>query len=90
MKVIDQREFDRNPAQALEALEAGAALRITDRDGEVIELRPPADGRPWTTKELIELHKRLPHVDYAELRADIDDTSGVDRVDADPWERNRG
>jgi hypothetical protein len=89
MKVIDQREFDRNPVE-LEALEPGDALRVTGRDGEVIELHPRSDGRPWTATELVERHKRLPRVDFAEMRADIDDMFGVDRIGDDPWERSRG
>ena len=90
MKVIDQREFDRNPVEALEALEPGDALRVTGRDGEVTELQPRSVGRPWTAKELVERHKLLPRVDFAEMRADIDEVFGVDRIEDDPWERGRG
>ncbi|ROP38891.1 PhdYeFM domain-containing protein [Saccharothrix texasensis] len=90
MKVISQREFDRNPAQVLEALEAGEALRVTGRDGEIIELHRRADGRPWTAEELVERHKRLPRVDFARMRAEIDELFGVDRIDDDPWQRSRG
>ncbi|GAB3000715.1 PhdYeFM domain-containing protein [Saccharothrix stipae] len=90
MKVISQREFDQNPAEALEALEPGDALRVTGRHGEVIELYPRADGRPWTATELVERHKCLPRVDLAEMRADIEEVVGVDRNDDDPWERSRG
>lgn len=89
MKVISQQGFDRNPLEALEALEPGDALRVTGRDGEVIELHPRADGRPRTAEELVERHKRLPRVDFAEMRADIDEVFGVDRIDDDPWERGR-
>ncbi|XVS64867.1 PhdYeFM domain-containing protein [Actinosynnema sp. CA-299493] len=90
MKVISQREFDRNPAEVLEALETGEALRVTGREGEVIELHPRTDGRPWTAEELVERHKRLPQVDFAQMRAEIDEVFGVDRIDDDPWERSRG
>ena len=90
MKVIGQREFDRNPVEALEALEPGDALSVTGRYGEVIELHPRADGLPWTAKELVERHERLPRVDFAEMRADVDEVFGVERVDDDPRERSRG
>lgn len=95
MKVIDQRGFDQNPAEvfeALEALEPGESLRVMGRGGEVIELHPPADGRPWTAEELVERHKRLPRVDYAAMRAEADEFFGnQDRIgDDDPWERRRG
>jgi hypothetical protein len=90
VKVISQREFDRNPVEVLEALEPGDALRFTGRDGEVIELHPRADGRPWTARELVERHKLLPRVDFTEMRADIDEVFGIDRVGSDPREHSRG
>jgi hypothetical protein len=89
VKVISQREFDQNPALALEALVAGEALRVT-RDSEDIEFHPPAHGRRLTTDELIEQLRPLPPVDYAQMRAEADEFFGVDRVDDDPWERRRG
>jgi hypothetical protein len=91
VKVISQQEFDQNPAEVFEGLEAGEAFRVT-RDGvEVIELHPP-HGRRLTAEELVERHKHLPRVDYAQMRADVDEfVGGEDRIgDDDPWERTRG
>ena len=88
MKVIDQRVLARNHRE-LEAHEPGDTLRVKGRNGEIIELGPRADGRPWTTKELVERYKLLPRVDFAEMRADIDELFGVERIDEDPWERRR-
>ncbi|QQQ76802.1 PhdYeFM domain-containing protein [Saccharothrix sp. 6-C] len=92
MKVISQREFDRNPAQVLEALEAGEAYRVMGEDAEVVELRPPGHGQTLTTDEVIELVKDLPEIDYAQMRAEADEFFGnEDRIgDDDPSERRRG
>ncbi|MCC8248048.1 type II toxin-antitoxin system Phd/YefM family antitoxin [Saccharothrix luteola] len=92
MKVIDQREFDQNPAQIMEAVEAGETYHVT-RDGtEVAELRPPTYRQPLNTDEVIAVVKDLPPVDYAEMRAEADEFWGnEDRLgDDDPWERRRG
>jgi hypothetical protein len=80
VKVISQREFHSNPAEVLEALEAGETFRITRDDAEIIELRPPAHGRHVTTDEIIEMVKDLPEVDYAEMRAEADAFFGVGRI----------
>lgn len=90
VKVISQWEFDQNPTEALEALEAGEAFRVTRDGGEVIELHPPAHGRRLNTEEVIERLKPLPRVDYAQMRAEADEFFGIDRIDDDPWERSRG
>jgi len=92
MKVIDQREFDQNPAEALEALEHGEAVRVTRDGADVFELHPPRHGQALTTDEVIELLKDQPEMDYAQMRAEADEFFGnEDRIgDDDPWERGRG
>lgn len=89
MKVITEREFTEHPAEILDTVVAGETVRVT-RDGvEITEMHPVAHGRRLTAAELVERHKRLPRVDYAEMRAEADEVPGADRLD-DPWERSRG
>lgn len=92
MKVISQREFARNPAQIIEAVEAGETYQVVFNDMEILELLPPELRRRWTSEELVERHKGLPPVDYAAMRAEADEFFGnEDRIgDDDPWERRRG
>lgn len=92
MKVISQQEFHSNPAEVLEAVEAGETYQVTHDGSEILELHPPAHGRRLTAEELVERRKRLPRVDYAEMRAEADELFGSeDRIsDDDPWERSRG
>lgn len=89
MKVISEQAFYDNPSEVFEAVEAGETYRVTREDGE---LRLPPPGQSLTTAEVIELVKDLPPVDYAKMRADIDEFFGnEDRIgDDDPWERRRG
>ena len=49
---------------------------------------PVSRRRRLTTAELVERHKRLPKIDYAEMRAEADEFFGENRLgDNDPWER---
>jgi antitoxin (DNA-binding transcriptional repressor) of toxin-antitoxin stability system len=90
MKVIDQREFDQNPAEILEAVEAGETYHVT-RDGtEVAELHPPTHRQPLNTDEVIDLLKDQPEMDYAEMRAEADEFFGIARHVGNVWEHDRG
>ncbi|MFD0199821.1 MULTISPECIES: type II toxin-antitoxin system Phd/YefM family antitoxin [Saccharothrix] len=92
MKVISQQEFDDTLTEVLEAVEAGETYQVTQDGRVVFELRLPPPPQNLTTAEVIELVKDLPPVDYAKMRADIDEFFGdEDRIgDDDPWERRRG
>jgi len=91
MKTITQREFRNNSAAVMDAVEAGETYHITRNGVEVAELRPVRRKRKYTAEELVERHRRLPRVDYEEMRREADEYFGEDRVgDDDPWERNRG
>ncbi|MGM1065671.1 type II toxin-antitoxin system Phd/YefM family antitoxin [Saccharothrix sp. Mg75] len=89
MKVISQREFRNNSAAVMDAVEAGETYHVTRNGVEIAEVRPLPRRRKLTTDELIELHKNLPEVDYAAMRAESDELFGEDRLDDDddPWER---
>jgi len=91
VKVISQQEFDRDPAEVMEAVTAGETYHVTRDGAEVVELRPQAHGCRLAPEELVARHKRLPRVDYAAMRAEADEFFGnEDRVgDDDPWERRR-
>ncbi|MBY8850967.1 PhdYeFM domain-containing protein [Saccharothrix longispora] len=91
MKVIGQQEFHDDFAAVMDAVEAGETYRVT-RDGvEIAEVRSLPRRTKFTTAELIERHRHLPHVDHAAMRAESDEFFGEDRVgDDDPWERRRG
>lgn len=91
MKTISQREFRNNSAAVMDAVEAGETYHITRNGTEVAELRPLTRKRPLTAEELVAKHRRLPRVDYAQMRAEADEFFGEDRVgDDDPWTRSRG
>jgi antitoxin (DNA-binding transcriptional repressor) of toxin-antitoxin stability system len=68
----------------MDAVEAGEVYHVTRNGVEVAELRPLNRRRRLTAHELVEQHKRLPHVDAEELRADIDAFYGTeDRIGDD-------
>lgn len=91
MKVISQREFRNNSAAVMDAVEAGETFHVTRNGVEVAELRPLRRRRQVSTEELIERLRKLPRVDYEQMRREADEDFGVERVgDYDPWERSRG
>jgi prevent-host-death family protein len=92
MKVISQREFRNNSAAVMDAVEAGETYHVTRNGVQVAELRPLSRRRRLTAEELVERHKKLPRVDYAQMRREADEFFGSeDRVgDDDPWELGRG
>jgi prevent-host-death family protein len=92
MKVITQREFRNNSAAIMDAVEAGETYHVTRNGVTVAELRPVSRRRKVSAEELVERHKKLPRVDYAEMRREADEFFATeDRVDQDdPWERSRG
>ncbi|WP_063049349.1 type II toxin-antitoxin system Phd/YefM family antitoxin [Nocardia arthritidis] len=87
MKVITQREFRNNSAAVMNAVEAGETFRVTRNGVEVAEVRPVGRKRRRTAEELVERHRKLPHVDYARMRQEADEFFGTeDRVgDDDAW-----
>jgi prevent-host-death family protein len=92
MKVITQREFRNNSAAVMDAVEAGETYLVTRNGVEVAELRPLSRKRHLSAAELVERHRRLPRVNYAQMRQEADEFFGSeDRVgEDDPWERPRG
>ncbi len=69
---ITVRELRNRGGDVLDRVARGEALTVT-RDGQAIaELRPLAR-RPLPASVLIERWRRLPAVDPARLRADLDD-----------------
>ncbi|WP_378736557.1 type II toxin-antitoxin system Phd/YefM family antitoxin [Nocardia brasiliensis] len=87
MKVISQREFRNNSAAVMDAVEAGETFRVTRNGVEVAELRPVHRRRRLTAEELVERHRNLPRVDYAQMRKEADEFFGTaDRIgDDDVW-----
>lgn len=72
MSEITVRELRNHGGDVLERVARGEALTVT-RDGQAIaELRPLAR-RPIPAAVLVERWRRLPPVDPARLRADLDD-----------------
>ncbi|WP_100445255.1 type II toxin-antitoxin system Phd/YefM family antitoxin [Glycomyces xiaoerkulensis] len=88
METITQREFRNNSAAVMTAVENGETYVITRNGIEVAEVRPRSRRRKVSSAELMERHRRLPPVDYAEMRREADEFFGENRVgDDDPWER---
>jgi prevent-host-death family protein len=91
VKTISQREFRNNSAAVMDAVEAGETYHITRNGIEVAELRPLTRRRRPSAEELVARHRRLPRVDHAQMRAEVDEFFGSEeRVDDDPWERGHG
>jgi len=92
MMIISQREFRNNSAAVMDAVEAGETYHVTRNGIEIAELRPLSRRRRLTAKELVEQHRRLPRIDYAQMSQDADEFFGTDdRIGAhDAWERPRG
>lgn len=92
MKIISQRELRNGSAAVMDAVEAGETFHVTRNGVEIAELRPLTRRRRLTAEELVERHKRLPRVDAAEMRKDIEEFFGDDRLtdDDNPWDRPRG
>jgi prevent-host-death family protein len=76
VKIISQREFRNSFAAVMDAVEAGETFHVTRNGVEIAELRPLSRRRQLTTEELVERHKRLPRVDAAELRREVDEFFG--------------
>lgn len=88
MKTISQREFRNNSAAVMDAVEAGETYVVTRNGVEVAEVRPVVRRRRLTAEELVERARRLPRVDYAQMRREADELFGEDRIgDDDPYER---
>jgi prevent-host-death family protein len=84
VKTITQREFRNNCAAVMDAVEAGETYHITRNGMEVAELRPLARRRRMGAEELVARHRRLPRVDYAQMRREADGFfGGEDRVGDD-------
>jgi prevent-host-death family protein len=88
MKVITQREFRNNSAAVMDAVATGETFRVTRNGVEVAELRPVEQRRRLTAEELVLRHRKLPRVDYAQMRREADEFFGTeDRIgDDDLWE----
>lgn len=81
VNTITQREFRNNSSAVMDAVEAGETFVITRNGTEVAELRPMSRRRRLSAEELVARHRRLPRVDFVELRQDADDFFGSeDRV----------
>jgi prevent-host-death family protein len=85
VKTITQREFRNHSAAVMDAVEAGETFVVTRNGVEVAEVRPVTRRRRLTAEELVAKHRRLPHVDYAQMRREADELFGEERVgDDDP------
>ncbi|MBF6351273.1 type II toxin-antitoxin system Phd/YefM family antitoxin [Nocardia carnea] len=76
MPTITQREFRNSSAQIMDAVAAGETVRVTSNGVEVAEVRPVPRRHALTAGELIERHRNLPAVDYAEIRRESDEFFG--------------
>ncbi|MEU7766225.1 type II toxin-antitoxin system prevent-host-death family antitoxin [Nocardia sp. NPDC049190] len=84
MKVITQREFRNNSAAVMNAVEAGETFRVTRNGVEVAEVRPVRRQRRRTAEELVERHRKLPRVDFTQMRQEADEFFRTeDRIEDD-------
>lgn len=91
MRTITQREFRNNSAKIMDAVAAGETVRVTRNGVEVAEVRPIPSRRRLTAAELVQRHRNLPAIDYAEMRREADEIVGnEDRIgDDEIWDRRR-
>ncbi|WP_419997084.1 type II toxin-antitoxin system Phd/YefM family antitoxin [Streptomyces boninensis] len=91
MKTITQRELAARSKAVLDDVATGEVYRITRNGTEIAEVRPISSRRTFVpVAELQRKWRRAPKVDYAEMRAEVDEFFGDEgRVDEgdDPWER---
>jgi antitoxin (DNA-binding transcriptional repressor) of toxin-antitoxin stability system len=81
MKVITQRELRNNSAAVMDSVEAGETYYLTRNGVVVAELRPVPRRRALSAEELVERHRRLPHVDARMMRQEADEFFGTeDRI----------
>ncbi|GAA1207460.1 type II toxin-antitoxin system Phd/YefM family antitoxin [Pseudonocardia alaniniphila] len=78
MKVITQRELRNNSAAVLDSVEAGETYYLTRNGVVVAELRPVPRRRALIAEELVEQHRRLPHVDARMMRQEADEFFGTE------------
>lgn len=76
----------------MDAVEAGETYHVTRNGVAVAELRPLSRKRRLSAEELVARHRKLPKVNYADMRQEADDFFGTeDRVDDDDlWGRDDG
>ena len=76
----------------MDAVEAGETYYVTRNGVEVAELRPIPRRRRPTAEELVARHRKLPRVDYVQMRQEaVEFFVTEDRLgDDDVWERDRG
>jgi prevent-host-death family protein len=65
------RELRNHGGDILDRVEAGERVTVT-RDGRAVARLEPLGRRPLSASALVERFRRLPHVDVAALRADVD------------------
>jgi prevent-host-death family protein len=71
MRSVTIRELRNNGGRVLERVAGGESLTVTLDGRPVAELRP-LPGRAVSAATLLARWRRLPHVDPAALRADVD------------------
>ncbi len=71
-RTISQRELRNDSAEIMRALNDGDTFIITRNGVPVGRLTPVARKTFVPTDELKEAFAHLPHIDYAELRAELD------------------
>ncbi|MCK9872170.1 type II toxin-antitoxin system prevent-host-death family antitoxin [Nocardiopsis dassonvillei] len=84
MKTITQREFRNNAASVMDQVEAGESFHVTRNGVEVARVSPVVRHRRLSAEELVERHRRLPRVDYTQMREEADEFfGGEDRIGDD-------
>jgi antitoxin (DNA-binding transcriptional repressor) of toxin-antitoxin stability system len=77
MKKVTMRELRNEGGAVIDRLGPGETVRVTNDGREVAELRK-LGREPLTAEELIAHRKHLPDIDYAAMRAELDEI-------IDPW-----
>jgi antitoxin (DNA-binding transcriptional repressor) of toxin-antitoxin stability system len=82
---ISQRDLRNRSAEIMDALEAGQRFSVTRNGHHIGDLVPVRERRTFVSRaDFAEMSRRMPHVDYARFRADLD--RHVDDEAHDPYE----
>jgi antitoxin (DNA-binding transcriptional repressor) of toxin-antitoxin stability system len=82
-RTITQRELENESAAIMDAVEAGETMILTRNGAPIAELKPIRRPKFTSTAELKAAFAVGPDPDYAQMRADIDEYFGEDRIGDD-------
>lgn len=78
MRTVSEREWRDDLDAVLNAVAAESTYRIIRNGVEVAKIGPGGGNRGQTAEELVARHRRLPRIDYAAVRREVDEFFGTE------------